>query len=63
MHIADVLSGRAKLIGVQSLLCSPTARKVLRDELRTLLPKGTLLGPCHLREVRFKPGKELQSIE
>lgn len=59
MHIADVLSGRAKLIGVQSLLCSPTARKVLRDELRTLLPKGTLLGPCHLREVRFKPGRKL----
>jgi hypothetical protein len=58
MNIADALSGRAKLAGVQWVL-SATPRRVLRDQLRTLLSAGTMLGPCHLRHVRFRPGQRL----
>ena len=59
MNIADVLLGRAKLKGIQWVLLSTTARKALADQLRALLSQGALVGPRHLREVRFKPGRRL----
>ena len=54
-RIANVLSGRAALQGIRWLLLSAPARKVLKDQLRALLPAGTAVEPS-LKEVRFKPG-------
>ncbi len=59
MNIADALSGRAKLEGIQWLLLSATPRRVLRDQLKSLLPAPNMLGPCRLRRVRFRPGRKL----
>src|SRR5919108_4427815 len=59
MNISDVLSGRAKLDGIQWVLLSATARRVLAGELRSLLPTGAVLGPCHPRDVQFKLGRKL----
>jgi len=59
MNIADVVSGRAKLKGIRWLLLSATAHKVLADQLRALLPGGAAVGPCRLREARFKPGRKI----
>src|SRR3989441_10316211 len=59
MNLADALSGRAKLEGIQWLLLSATPRRVLRDELKSLLPAPNMLGPCRLRRVRFTPGRKL----
>jgi aminoglycoside phosphotransferase (APT) family kinase protein len=61
MNVADALSERATLRGIQWLLLSATSRKVLRDQLRALLSAGAILGPCHLRKVRFRPGRELSA--
>src|SRR5256886_13670845 len=57
MNIGEVLSGRAKSNGVRWLLLSPTAQQVLADQLRALLPAGARVGPCRLREARFKPDR------
>src|SRR5437016_14345903 len=57
MNIVEVLLGRAKSNGVRWLLLSPTARQVLADQLRALLPAGARVGPCRLREARFKPDR------
>src|SRR5207237_6097346 len=35
------------------------AHKVLADQLRALLPDGAAVGPCLLREARFKPGRKI----
>src|SRR2546423_15536138 len=59
MNIADAVSGRAKLKGIRWLLLSATAHKVLADQLRALLPSGAAVGPCRLREARFKPGRKI----
>src|SRR5256884_4403276 len=59
MNIADVVSGRAKLKGIRWVLLSATAHKVLADQLRALLPIGAAVGPCRLREARFKPGRKI----
>ena len=59
MNIADVVSGRAKLKGTRWVLLSATARKVLADQLRALLPSGAAVGPCRLREARFEPGRKI----
>src|ERR687887_2611122 len=59
MNISDVLSGRAKLDGIQWVLLSATARRVLAGQLRSLLPNGAVLGPCHPRDVQFKLGRKL----
>jgi len=59
VNIVDALSGRAKLEGIQWLLLSATPRRVLRDQLKSLLPAPNMLGPCRLRRVRFRPGRKL----
>ena len=59
MNIGEVLSGRAKSNGVRWLLLSPTAQQVLADQVRALLPAGARVGPCRLREARFKAGRRI----
>lgn len=59
MNLDDVLSGRAKLEGIQWLLLSASPRRVLRDQLKSLLSSRSLLGPCRLRRATYKPGRKL----
>jgi len=59
LNVADVLSGRARLEGVQWLLRGRASRKALRCELGALLPAPAMLGPCRLRYARFAPGRKL----
>ena len=62
MNLDDALSGRAKLEGIQWLLLSASPRRVLRDQLKSLLSSRGLLGPCRLRRARFKPGRKLTAF-
>jgi aminoglycoside phosphotransferase (APT) family kinase protein len=59
VNLADALSGRAKLQGIQWLLLSATSRRALRDQLKALLPAPNMLGPCRLRRVRLRTGRKL----
>ena len=59
MNLADALSGRAKLEGIQWMLRSGAPRRALRRELNALLPAPDILGPCQLRYARFGPGRKL----
>src|SRR5437764_13304516 len=59
MNTGDVVSGRAKLKGILWALLSVAAHKVLVDQLRALLPVRATVGPCLLREARFKPGRKI----
>src|SRR5256712_5857442 len=61
MNIADVLSGDAKLEGVQWVLLSATPRRALRVQLRALLSAPARLGPCRLRHAIFRPGRKLRA--
>src|SRR5437899_3912874 len=45
--------------GIQWLLLSATTRRVLRDQLKSLLPAPNMLGPCRLRHAIFRPGRKL----
>jgi hypothetical protein len=58
MNLADALSGRAGLEGIRWMLTRAPFR-ALRRELGALLIDPAMLGPCHLRRVRFKPGHKL----
>ena len=46
MNLDEVLSGRAELEGIQWLLRSAGPRRVLRDQLKSLLSNRSMLGPC-----------------
>src|SRR5437763_4298604 len=59
MDVAGVGGGRAKLKGGRWVLLAATAHRGLGDELRALLPDGAAVGPCLLREARFKPGRKI----
>ena len=59
MNLVDALSGCGKLEGVQRLLRSGAPRWAVRQELSALLAAPGMLGPCHLRYARFKPGRKL----
>src|SRR5437879_12786001 len=59
MSFADMLSGPAKLEAIQWVLLSAAPRTVLTDQLKALLSAPNMLGPCHLRRARFKPGRKL----
>lgn len=59
MNMSDLLPGRAKLKGIRRLLLSGTAQKVLAVQLRAILPPGAAVGPFHLAEVHFKPGRKI----
>src|SRR2546422_1083596 len=59
VNLADALSGRARLEGVQWMLRSGAPRRALRRELSALLPAPGMLGPCQLTYARFGPGRKL----
>ena len=59
MKLADALSGRAGLKGIQWMLRSGAPRRALRRALSTLSPTPTMLGPSRLTYARFGPGRKL----
>jgi aminoglycoside phosphotransferase (APT) family kinase protein len=59
VNLADALSGRARLEGIQWMLRSGAPRRALRHELSALLPTPDMLGRCELRYARFGPGPKL----
>jgi hypothetical protein len=58
MDLADVLSGQAGLDGVRSVLLGRPIRRILRQELHTLLGPDDRIR-CRLRRAKFKPGRKL----
>lgn len=61
MNLTDALSGSAGVEGIQRMLLSGAPHMALRHELSTLLSSPNILGPCHLRRARFKPGRKLMA--
>src|SRR5439155_12086963 len=59
VNLADALSGRARLEGIQWMLRNGAPRRGLRRELSALLPTPDMLGPCQLTYARFWPGRKL----
>jgi len=61
LNLADALSGRAKLDGIQWVLLSTAPRRALRDQVKGMLSAPAMLGPCRLRRAKFKPGRKLSA--
>ena len=59
MNVADALSGRMGLPGVQWLLLAAAPRKRLGQELAALLPDGGQVAQCRILRASFKPGRRL----
>ena len=59
LSVANAVSGREKLAGVRRLLFGVKAERLFRQTLSALLGNESLVGPCHLCHVRFKPGHKL----
>ncbi len=59
MNIAEALSGSGGLEGIQQMLLSGSPHAALRRALGALLTAPNILGPCHLRRARLKPGRKL----
>jgi hypothetical protein len=58
-NIADTLSGRAGLAGIQWLLLDTELHEALRQALASLLPSADMLGRCRLYRAKYKPGRYL----
>ena len=59
MNHEDILSGKAGLAGIQSVLNGPSSRRLLRSEAQRMLRPGYRAGPFHLTRAKFKPGRKL----
>ena len=59
LSVLNAVSGREKLAGVRRLLFGVKAERLFRQTLSALLDDKSLVGPCQLRHVRFKPGHKL----
>src|SRR5512145_2355657 len=59
MNQEDILSGKAGLAGIQSLINGQSARRLLRSEAQRMLRPGYHAGPFHLTRVKFKPDRKL----
>ena len=59
MNDEKILSGKAGLAGIQSVLNGPSSRRLLRGEVQQMLRSGYRAGPFHLTRAKFKPGRKL----
>lgn len=59
MDVAEVLSGKAGIEGVQQLLRGRVYRNAVRSEIASLLSNARL-GPLYLRRAKLKPGRDLK---
>ncbi|RPJ21661.1 MAG: aminoglycoside phosphotransferase family protein [Chloroflexi bacterium] len=61
MKYEGILSGKAGLEGIQSLLNGQASRRLLRTEVQTMLRDGYHAGPFHLSRAKFKPARKLSA--
>src|SRR5437867_9846432 len=61
MNKEDILSGKAGLAGIQSVLNGQSSRRLLRSEAQNMLRPGYRAGPFHLTRAKFKPGRKLSA--
>ena len=61
MNYEDVLSGKAGLAGIQSVLSGQSSRHLVRGEAQSMLRQGYRAGPFHLTRAKFKPGRKLSA--
>ena len=61
MNQEDILSGKAGLAGIRSVLNGQASRRLLRSEAQTMLRAGYHAGPFHLTRAKFKPGRKLSA--
>jgi thiamine kinase-like enzyme len=59
MDLANALSEHATLAEIHGMLIEGEPHKALRRELSALLSDRNTLENCHLRHVRFRPGRKL----
>lgn len=61
MNQRDILSGKAGVEGIQSLLHGQSSRRLLKQEVQRMLQEGYHPGPFHLTRAKFKPGRKLSA--
>lgn len=59
MNQEEILSGKAGLAGIQSLVNGQLSRRLLRREVQRMLRPDYRAGPLHLTRVKFKPERKL----
>jgi thiamine kinase-like enzyme len=59
MNQEEILSGKAGLAAIQSLINGQSARRLLRNEAQKMLRPDYRVGPFHLTRVKFKPDRKL----
>ena len=59
MNQEEILSGKAGLAGIQSLINGQSSRRLLRMEAQGMLQPDFRAGPFHLTRVKFKPDRKL----
>jgi hypothetical protein len=59
MNHDEILSGKAGLAGIQSLVNGQASRRLLRREAQRMLRPEYQAGPFHLTRVKFKPERKL----
>lgn len=61
MNIFEVVAGKAGLAGVRWALLADPPREVLRRELTSLLPPGSVVERFEITRAKFKPGRYLMA--
>jgi hypothetical protein len=61
MNKDDILSGKAGLVGIQSVLNGQSSHRLLRSEAESMLQQGYRAGPFHLTRAKFKPERKLSA--
>jgi thiamine kinase-like enzyme len=61
MNKDDILSGKAGLVGIQSVLNGQSSHRLLRSEAESMLRQGYRAGPFHLTRAKFKPERKLSA--
>jgi hypothetical protein len=61
MNQEEILSGKAGLEGLHWLLNGQSSRRLLRNDVQSMLRPGHRAGPFHLTRVKFKPERKLSA--
>jgi thiamine kinase-like enzyme len=61
MNREDILSGKAGLKGIHWALSSQSSRRLLRNEMQSMLLPGYRTGSFHMTRAKFKPGRKLSA--
>src|SRR5262245_44688909 len=61
MNRENILSGKEGLAGIQWILNGQSSRRLLRNELQSMLRQGYRVGSFHLTRAKFKPDRKLSA--